>query len=242
MNDDVLETATAIWINGERLIALPYGAIFWPAMSALIVADLHFEKGSSFAKKGILLPPYDTKATLKRLAILCDEIQPKKIVSLGDAFHDDGAEARMDEDDALQLEQLVKEHDWLWVLGNHDPKPPARFDGAVTTHLRVGGLFFTHEPRAEVPEPGELAGHLHPCARVRVGNGTLRRRCFIADSRRMVLPAFGAYTGGLNVLEDPFVPLFDDSMTAWVMGNDDVYPIAKKGLMPESYNNRRKAS
>ena len=221
-----------VHINGEALALLTAGAAYWPAQEALIVADLHFEKGSSYAAKGVLLPPYDTRATLKRLEALCHALKPKRVYSLGDAFHDDGAEARMDKQDADALMALIERHDWVWVLGNHDPAPPARFEGAVEVALRQGGLFLTHEPCAE-PEMGELAGHLHPCARVKTSASTLRRRCFIGHDKRMVLPAFGAYTGGLNVLDDAFMPLFPDDMAVWAMGRDGVYPIARRSLARE---------
>ncbi len=221
-----------IKINGEALVPLPMGAAYWPAREALLVADLHFEKGSSFARRGVMLPPYDTRTTLKRLAALCREHRPAVVISLGDAFHDRGAEARMDDEDAERLANLVAAHDWLWILGNHDPAPPKRFAGRVERAARIGGLFLTHEPEATC-EPGEVAGHLHPCARVMTGSKTLRRRCFVGDGRRLVLPAFGAYTGGLNVLDEAFAPLFA-ARTAWVMGTDGVYLFTEEALAPEA--------
>ena len=235
-----LTTQPRLRVNGEELIPLPAGALFWPEREALIVADLHFEKGSSFAQRGVMLPPYDTRTTLRRLNVLCRDLKPAMVISLGDAFHDRGSETRMDDDDAALLDGMIAAHDWLWILGNHDPAPPARFGGAVEKSLRMGGLFLTHEP--EVPcEPGELAGHLHPCAKVKTANKTLRRRCFVTDGRRMVLPAFGAYTGGLNILDEAFAPLFKNP-TAWVMGGEGVYPFTSESFVADAPSQRRRAS
>ena len=218
---------------------LPSGALYWPAHKALIVADLHFEKGSSFARRGVMLPPYDTRTTLRRLKVLCRDLKPAMVISLGDAFHDRGSEGRMDEDDASLLQSLIDQQDWLWILGNHDPAPPMRFGGSVEKSLRLGGLFLTHEPELGC-EPGELAGHLHPCAKVKAGNKALRRRCFVTDGNRMVLPAFGAYTGGLNILDEAFAPLFNDPV-AWVMGEEGVYPFTSENFVADAPSLRRQA-
>ncbi len=225
-----MKGGAATCINGEELALLTGGAVYWPAQDALIVADLHFEKGSSFATKGVLLPPYDTRATLKRLTVLCDALKPKRIFSLGDAFHDGGAETRMDDEDARLLINLMSAHDWVWILGNHDPAPPSRFKGAVEHALREGGLYLTHEPSPR-PQPGEIAGHLHPCAKVKTSASTLRRRCFVGHEGRMILPAFGAYTGGLNVLDNAFAPLFPKNLRVWAMGREAVYAIARRSLV-----------
>ncbi len=239
-NVDMSASSSCIAINGETLNLLAEGAAFWPAREALIVADLHFEKGSSFARRGVMLPPYDTRTTLRRLAAVADRIKPRVIISLGDAFHDRGAEARMDDDDADLLGGLIARHSWLWVLGNHDPAPPERFAGAVERSLRLGGLFLTHEPTA-TPQAGELAGHLHPCGRFRTGEKTLRRRCFIEDGGRMILPAFGAYTGGLNVRDAAIADLFQERRRIWAMGAKGVYPFDWSSCAPEAPPLHRKA-
>lgn len=225
------ETA-AINLNGEELIATRHGAVYWPAQEMLIVADLHFEKGASYARRGVMLPPYDTRATLQRLVMLCVVYNPQEVVSLGDAFHENGADAEMDEDDVQILESLIRRYDWAWVLGNHDPEPPSRFAGHVCTELRRGGLVFRHEPHRG-SAAGELAGHLHPCARVRTETRIQRRRCYVSDGARMILPALGAYTGGLNVLDAAYDGLFED-FTAWVMGSRSVYPISSRILAPDN--------
>ncbi len=226
-----------IVINGEALTPDPLGALYWPREETLIVSDLHIEKGSSYAARGVMLPPYDTRATLMRLGALIRRYGPRRVISLGDAFHDAGAEARMDEQDAQTLESLVGTTDWVWILGNHDPAPPARFAAAAETEMRIGSLIFRHEP-APHPSPGEIAGHLHPCARVMAESRTLRRRCFAGDGERLVMPAMGAYTGGLNVLDGAFAPLFQ-SVTAWVMGADGVYPVGEDRLAREPGETRR---
>ncbi|MEO0398746.1 MAG: ligase-associated DNA damage response endonuclease PdeM [Pseudomonadota bacterium] len=221
-----------ILVNGERLILTTAGAAFWPAEGALIVSDLHFEKSTSYASKGLLLPPYDTRTTLRRLAVLIDRWNPERVISLGDAFHDGGAEARMDADDADALSDLTRKTHWIWISGNHDPAPPARFAGETAGDLRLGGLYFTHEPDIAGP-PGEVAGHLHPCARVRTGEQTVRRRCFAVDETRLIMPAFGAYTGGLNVLDDAYRGLFFD-FTVWVLGARGVYGFSSAKLAPDA--------
>ncbi len=225
-------SASVLSVNGQRLTLDPLGAAFWNDRDILIVSDLHFEKGSSFAMRGVMLPPYDTRATLMRLEALMRRHAPKRVISLGDAFHDEAAEARIDNDDAARLEALTRAADWLWILGNHDPAPPTRFAGACAQEVGIGELVFRHEPAAG-PAPGEIAGHLHPCARV-VSEGRLfRRRCFAADGTRVVMPALGAYTGGLNVLDEAFAPVLNGPV-AWVMGAEGVYPVSARNLAPDA--------
>jgi DNA ligase-associated metallophosphoesterase len=228
-------TQTAdILVNGERLVATTAGALYWPAQDALIVADLHFEKGSSFARRGVLLPPYDSRATLKRLGDLCKQYKPKTIISLGDAFHDADAEARMESEDAAMLEWMIARSRWIWILGNHDPEPPARFRAEVEASLRIGRLNLRHEPAARF-EAGEISGHLHPVARVRAESRLIRRRCYATCGDRMIMPAFGAYAGGLNVLDDAIASHFSD-FTAWVAGARGVYPFASARLIADPGN------
>lgn len=220
-----------IIINDAILTPDPLGGLYWAAKETLVVSDLHFEKGSSYAERGVMLPPYDTRATLMRLGALMRRYRPCRVISLGDAFHDGGAEARMDGQDAAMLETLVDAAEWRWILGNHDPAPPARFAAAAETETRIGTLVFRHEP-TPAPAPGEISGHLHPCARVMGEGRILRRRCFATDGARLVMPAMGAYAGGLNVLDAAFAPLFG-SVTAWVMGEKGVYPVGEDRLAAE---------
>lgn len=221
----------SIYVNGERVTLLTAGALWFDACETLVVSDLHFEKGSNYAARGALLPPYDTRTTLRRVATLMKSLTPERVISLGDAFHDGGAEGRMDAEDAALLKSLTAAADWLWVLGNHDPEPPSRFAGTVETSARIGRLLFRHEPQPRA-EAGEIAGHLHPVARVRTEGRMMRRRCFVTDGARLVMPAFGAYAGGLNVLDDAFAPLFDE-FAAHVLGGDGVYPFWGAALVPD---------
>lgn len=198
--------------------------------ATLVVADLHFEKGSAFAARGVHLPPYDTRSTLGLLEDLCRRLRPARVVALGDSFHDGGARARMAEGDIERIRALTAAHAWTWVVGNHDPEPPADLGGTVTDTVEVGPLLLRHEPRP-APATGEIAGHLHPAASVIVRGRHLRRRCFVTDGTRLVMPAFGAYTGGLDVLSEPFGGLFDGrSFEAWMIGRDRVYPVSGRRL------------
>lgn len=230
-------TEAAIEVAGETFLASSSGALLHARTQTLIVADLHFEKGSSFARHGALLPPYDTRATLKRLRALCVHCRPQAVVSLGDAFHDGEAETRMGEEDSPLLAELVRGRRWIWVLGNHDPAPPVRFDGEVVTEFALGRTVLRHEPTGE---RGEIAGHLHPCARVKGDLRTLRRRCFATDGGRLVLPAFGAYAGGLNLLDEAFEP-WSAPPTAYVLGARGVYCVGIERLAADAVAPRRYA-
>ncbi len=206
--------------------------MYWPDEKLLAVADLHFEKGSGLAARGAgLLPPYDTRATLKRLDEAIERLRPQTVVCLGDSFHDRGAEARLGPDEVATIRRLTEKSDWVWILGNHDPVPPAGFGGRVMESLEIGPLTFRHDPVADGPA-GEVAGHLHPKAAIRRRGKRITRRCFATDGMRLVLPAFGAYTGGLDVLDEAFWPIFGGGFHAWMLGRDKVYPISSAKLIP----------
>jgi len=221
-----LKENPTLTVNGARLIADVSGVAFEPETATLLVADLHFEKGSAFAARGQLLPPYDTRETVRRLADAITRLGARRVFALGDSFHDLGADGRMHHSDAEALVRLVASvDDWLWIEGNHDPDPPARFGGRTAAETTLGPLTLRHEP-LDGPAPGEVAGHLHPCARVSVRGRGLRRRCFATDGARLVLPAFGAYTGGLNVCDPAWRSVFEIRPTAWMLGDGGVFPIA----------------
>ncbi|WP_421862232.1 ligase-associated DNA damage response endonuclease PdeM [Parvibaculum sp.] len=220
----------SLLVCGQAFDLMPEGAAWLADERLLVVADLHFEKGSAFAARGLPLPPYDTRATIARLEALAEKLKPQTLVALGDSFHDREAEHRMSPEDAARLTRLSRSLDWIWIAGNHDPVPPRAFGGAVMEELRIGPLTFRHEPQA-APSTGEVAGHLHPCAAVRVRGRRLRRRCFASDGTRMIMPAFGAYAGGLNVLDtayDDLLPGFD--FHAWMMGAKTVIPVSARRL------------
>jgi DNA ligase-associated metallophosphoesterase len=218
----------AIAVGGVSLLADCIGALFWPEQSVLAVADLHLEKGSCFATRGVLLPPYDTAATLARLSRLILRYAPRTVVALGDSFHDGGGPARIGEEDRTTLSALQRGRDWVWIAGNHDPEPVVGLGGVSVASVAIGALVFRHMP-ASGTAAGEIAGHLHPVARVSARGRTVSRRCFVSDGARMVMPAFGTYAGGLNVRARAFAHLFGTlSFTAHMLGEGRVYPIAAK--------------
>src|SRR3984893_1337449 len=164
----VAADAGEITIAGVTLVADLAGALYWPDEQLLVVSDLHLEKGSSFAASGILLPPYDTATTLERLAGLLSRYAVRIVVALGDNFHDQGGPARLSGPDRATLFELQQGRDWIWIAGNHDPDPRDGIGGVFARSLALGSLVFRHEPRPQ-PSEGEIAGHLHPSARLRQG-------------------------------------------------------------------------
>ncbi len=218
-------------LRGIAVIYDPSGALFLPDMQMLVVSDLHLEKGSSFARRGQLIPPYDTAATLDMLAAVITRYEPKNIISLGDSFHDAKASERLPTPYALRLKTLMQHRHWYWITGNHDPERPQGLPGDFIEELAVGPLIFRHEPsRGQIA--GEVAGHLHPAARIVRRGRSVRRPCFASDGERLIMPAFGAYTGALNVLDRAFRGLFiHDMLCAYMLGQGRVYPIAHKALV-----------
>jgi hypothetical protein len=221
-------TDLGIVINGENLLLDTSGAAFWPARGVLIFADLHLEKGSSYARGRQFLPPYDTEATLARMQRAAARFNPSTIVALGDSFHDRDAAERLSPEARSALRAL--DCDFVWISGNHDPAPPSWLGGLVTAEWSLGGLTFRHEPREDC-RPGEIAGHLHPCAHVAKWGRRVRRRCFAADGARMVLPSFGSYTGGLDVGEEPIARLFGARYHAYMLGTERVYAIPREQMV-----------
>lgn len=212
-----------IIVNRETLLLDALGAAFWPAESTLIVSDLHFEKGSSFARKGQLLPPYDTMTTLARIADLFARHKPRRVIALGDSFHDGEGPGRLPGIARDKLANFMSQSEWIWIEGNHDPDVPAWLGGKTTSEIAIGGLVFRHEPTGSM---GEVAGHLHPCATVTRRGHSMRRRCFVSDGARLVMPAFGAYTGGLSVRDPAFQALFGTAYLAYALGGRRVYAVA----------------
>ena len=199
--------ADAIEVAGVTFLADCAGALYWPDECALVVADLHLEKGSAFATRGMLLPPYDTAETLQRLAAVIARFDPRLVVALGDNFHDGGGSSRLSLRDRATLEALQRGRDWMWIAGNHDPDPAAGLGGLFAGFIALGPIIFRHEPTAG-PCDGEIAGHLHPCARISLRGRAIARRCFATDGRRLVMPAFGAYAGGLDIRDRAFRRVF----------------------------------
>lgn len=221
----------ALWLDiaGALCALRPSGALWLAAARTLVVADLHFEKGSAYAARGQLLPPYDTRATLDRLEAEIAATQPARLVLLGDSFHDARAAERLDPADAQRIARLAWGRTLVWVVGNHDAEGLSGFAGEVADIVEVCGLTLRHEPMAGAAY-GEVAGHLHPCAKVVGASGATRKRAFVTDRRRLVLPAFGAYAGGLNVLDIAFASLFDRPPLACALGRSRVHPIVFEAL------------
>jgi len=217
-------------IAGVGAALRPSGALWLEDTRALVVADLHFEKGSAFAARGQMLPPYDTAETLRRLSSEIAATDPKVVIFLGDTLHDGKAEARISPDDEGTLRNLSRGRSLVWIVGNHDADGPKRLPGDIATEVGIGALTLRHEPRRGA-DHGWAAGHLHPCARVAGKGGSVRRRCFVTDGARIVLPAFGAFTGSLNVRDEAFAGLFAAAPIAVVLGVGKSHPIAWRRLV-----------
>ena len=222
--------AQRLSLCGKAFVADMAGALYWPGERTLIVADLHLEKGSSFAKRGAMLPPYDTQDTLQRLAECIDRYEPRRVVALGDSLHDTEAAARIAPANREILRILQEDREWIWITGNHDPVIAADLGGTCTDRLDLGGIRFVHVPRVG-RVTHEIAGHMHPAAKLSLYGHTIRRPCFVGNGRRLMLPAFGTYAGGLNVLDAAFAPLFgNDGMSVWILGQEGLYPVATRHL------------
>nr|WP_295109805.1 ligase-associated DNA damage response endonuclease PdeM [uncultured Caulobacter sp.] len=214
----MLRWSGGLWLERER---------------ALVVADLHFEKGSSYAARfGQMLPPYDTRETLDRLDREIALLSPARLIFLGDSFHDGDGEARLAADDYKRLEGLAVGRELVWAVGNHDADGPKALPGEIIDEAQIAGLTLRHEPLPGV-QLGEVAGHLHPAAKVASGRATTRRRCFVTDGQRLVLPAFGAFTGGLNILDEAFSNLFAGPLLAGALGPSRVHAVGMKSLRPD---------
>jgi DNA ligase-associated metallophosphoesterase len=221
-----LNTVTSdVAISGAAATLDITGALYLVDADVLVVADLHFEKGSSFAERGQMLPPYDTHATLAALADAVARFAPRTVVALGDSFHDVRGPERLDRADRDAISGLQAGREWIWVTGNHDHTLPAHIGGTVTAEIELAGLKLRHEP--QVDGRAELAGHLHPVGKVAMRGRSVRRRCFVTDGTRCLLPAFGAYAGGLNVCDAVFKPLFPQGFTAHLIGDGRLFAIGR---------------
>lgn len=223
-------TAAPIHFRNERLMLDPSGAAFWPAKRVLIVADLHFEKSSAMAAHGSLLPPYDTRATIERLIRLVRLYRPSKLISLGDSFHDGKAPTRLAKDDRARLEAMGREAQIIWVAGNHD-KVPHDLPGQCVPEHREGPFVFRHEaaPRLAAREI-EISGHFHPKASIESRAKRISRPCFVTDPNRLMLPAFGSFTGGLDVRDQAISRLFPRGLRVFLLGQEQLYSFALEQL------------
>jgi hypothetical protein len=223
-NESAPAAVATLDVAGVTMLADLSGALFWKEQSLLVVSDLHLEKGSSFAMRGVLLPPYDTVATLSRLASVVARHDPRTVIALGDSFHDRTAHERLSAPDREAITALQARRDWIWISGNHDPALPSDLGGIIATEVAIGPIVFRHEPTGGF---GEIAGHLHPKARVATRARWLERRCFASDGERAVMPAFGAYTGGLSIRDKAFAKIFPaNGFMAHVLGDTRLHTIA----------------
>jgi len=222
--DGGISGEAGVTVAGVTLVADLSGAFFWESERLLIVSDLHLEKGSSYAARGVLLPPYDTVATLSRLGAVIARHNPRSVIALGDSFHDRKAHERLSAGDREAVTALQLRRDWIWIAGNHDPALPRDIGGIVASEVAVGAIVFRHEPTGAA---GEIAGHLHPKARVTTRGRTMERRCFASDGMRAVMPAFGAYTGGLSIRDAAFARIFQTpGFMAHVLGDNRMHAIS----------------
>jgi len=224
--DDGISAARGATLDvvGVSFIADLSGALFWQDESLLVVSDLHLEKGSSFARRGVLLPPYDSAATLALLGVVIARRKPRMVIALGDSFHDGDAHNRLSTADREAIVVMQARRDWIWISGNHDPALPSDLGGVVAEEVAIGPIAFRHEPTGA---SGEIAGHLHPKARVSTRGRSMERRCFACDGERAVMPAFGAYTGGLSIRDAAFAKIFQTlGFMAHVLGDNRLHSIA----------------
>ncbi len=222
---------TLVAVAGRTLVLDPAGVLLWQERRLLVVADLHLEKASAFARRGALLPPYDTHETLSRLEAVLRRHRPRAVISLGDAFHDHAGPAGLGATLGARVRELTGAVDWIWVQGNHDPEPPRGLGGRAVAELELDGLVFRHVPRSGAE--AEIAAHLHPKARVAGSRIRLARPCFAGDGRRLLLPAFGSFTGGLNALDPAIRGLFPEGFAAYLLGRARVFRVPHERLVAE---------
>jgi DNA ligase-associated metallophosphoesterase len=212
---------------GETFVASPEGALHWPAHEALLVADLHLEKASWYARLGQFLPPYDSVATLSALAQLAEATSVRKLYCLGDSFHDRFGCDRLPDEARSILEGMTDRLEWTWILGNHDPGFADHCGGVLAEEANVSGIILRHEANRDDSRP-EISGHYHPKYRVNVRGRHVSRRCFVASRTKLILPAFGSLTGGLDASHPEIVKQVGHSASALVPLADRIlrFPIA----------------
>ncbi|HEU5483162.1 MAG TPA: ligase-associated DNA damage response endonuclease PdeM [Sphingomicrobium sp.] len=212
---------------GETFVPSASGALFWEAQCALLVADLHLEKASWFARRGQLLPPYDSHATLTELKAEVDRAGATRLYCLGDSFHDRFGCDRLPADSRAILELLTSSLDWTWIVGNHDPGFADHCGGRIAEEVELNGILLRHE--ADTAESrSEISGHFHPKLRVSLNGRRISRRCFVASEHKLILPAFGALTGGLDAHHPEIVRAVSGRAVALVPVADRLlrFPIA----------------
>jgi uncharacterized protein len=213
--------------GGHDFLASPSGALFWPAQQALLVADLHLEKASWFARLGQFLPPYDSQATLAALADEVAATGANRLYCLGDSFHDRFGCDRLPPQARELLVRLTSALDWVWIVGNHDSGFADHCGGRIADECEAGGIILRHEAISGEARP-EISGHFHPKLRLQLRGRNVSRRCFVASRDKLILPAFGSLTGGLDVHHPEITRLTGPGATALVPVADRLlkFPIA----------------
>ncbi len=221
-----------IMLGGITFLPDLSGALYAPTLKTLLIADLHLEQGTSLARRGIHVPPYDTGATLAILEALIGELSPARLILLGDSFHDAVAHAQLDDPYTERLRVITSSTETIWITGNHDPAPPAALGGVSVGEHHMGNIVLRHIPARRLKDNFEIAGHLHPGATIIQRNIATRAKCFVGDNRRLILPAFGAYTGAVNVRTRAFDGLFDEPSTSvWMLASSTIhrFPLTRCG-------------
>jgi uncharacterized protein len=228
----------AVRLHGETLLLDPSGAIFAPASATVLIADLHFGKSQALAARGLFLPPYDSAETMARLKRVIDRHQPRRVICLGDSFHTDAVQAQLPQSFFDTLAALADGRDWVWITGNHDPGvgqnlPGQNLSGNAVAEMPLGAVTLRHIPQFVAGQP-EIAGHLHPGARIVQRGRSLRRRCFAVSDDHIVLPAFGTLTGALNMRDKAFDAFHAcRNARAVLLGQDDVFPMSASRCVPD---------
>ena len=213
-------------ISENELVAMPSGALWWPAQSILCVSDLHFGKSNRLARMGqSWIPPYENQDTLLRLETDLDSTSAKKIICLGDSFDDNEASQSLPSDELLWITKMQAGREWIWISGNHDPSPN-NLGGSFLHYLEIGKIYFQHTASAD--DRFEISGHYHPKIRVNIKGQSFTRRCFLVDKNRVILPSYGTYTGGLYCNRDPLRSIMQQNAIALLTGKE-IYtiPISK---------------
>lgn len=207
----------SLTLNGTDVVALPTGALWWAEQATLVIADMHLGRAERTARQGgDLLPPYATHDTLLRLEQAITDHAPAHVISLGDSFDDMAAAGDLGTDVTDRLIAMAGGRRWTWIAGNHDPGP-LELPGSHLAEARIGPLTFRHIALGGTG-PGEVSGHFHPKARLRLKGSFVTRPCFLADDTRIILPAFGTYTGGLDMADMVFDALLQPSAVAVLTG------------------------
>jgi uncharacterized protein len=229
-----------ISLGGVELVPDLSGALYVPDYETLIIADLHLEQGTSLARRGIHVPPFDTAITLAQLEAVVAAAVPKRLIFLGDSFHDGDGEARLGESHIRILQNLTGTYETIWICGNHDPEPPLAIGGTGAGEIALGPLTLRHEPSSSPPphpaqvghlppsggrrsDEFEIAGHLHPGCGINQRGRRIYGKCFVVDETRLIMPAFGAYTGGLSITSRAFDGLFSENASALMIGREAIH-------------------